>query len=55
MGKLRAGGQSIIEYLLILVVVAIASMLFAKNFLYDSSGKFKLFIGYVEHAKGAMR
>jgi len=52
---LRIGGQSIIEYLLILVVVAIASMLFAKNFLYDSSGKFKLFVGYVDRARELMQ
>ncbi len=55
MKKLCIDGQSVIEYLLILAIVAIVSIVFAKNFLYDNKGNFKLFIGYVENAKGAMR
>ena len=55
MKRLLVRGQSVIEYLLILMVVAVASIVFARNFLYDSNGKFRLFIGYVENAKARMR
>lgn len=55
MNRLRSAGQSIVEYLVILAVVAIASIVFARNFLYDSDGRFRLFAGYVASAKGAMR
>ena len=54
MKRLSIDAQSIIEYLIILMVVAIVSMAFARNFLYDENGNFKLFIGYVVNAKGAM-
>ena len=55
MKKLRVGGQSIMEYLLILVVVAIASIAFAKNVLYDKDGKFKFFNEYFTNAKAYMQ
>jgi len=55
--KAGIAGQSVIEYLILLVVVAVLSIAFAKNFLYDPYGKFKLFAGYVakstEKMKGA--
>ncbi len=49
------GGQSVIEYVIILAVVAIVSIVFTKNFLYDKKGKLNLFVGYVTNAQGAMR
>jgi len=53
MGKLRSKGQSIIEYLVLLVIVAVASVAFTVKFL--KSGELKLFAGYVANATGAMR
>jgi len=55
MRRLSIKAQSIIEYMIILIVVAVISLIFAKNFLYDKDGKFKLFIGYVRNASKAMR
>ncbi len=53
MEKLCAEGQSIIEYVVILVIVAVASVIFTGTFL--TSGRLNLFTGYVENATGAMR
>lgn len=53
MGKLRAAGQSIIEYVVILVIVAVVSVIFTANFL--TSGRLNLFTGYVQNATGAMQ
>ena len=51
--RLRVGGQSIIEYLVLLVVVAIASLIFAAQNL--SNHKLNLFAGYMERAKAQMQ
>lgn len=53
MGKLRAAGQSIIEYVVILVIVAVASLWFLDTFL--KPGGLNLFSGYVANATGAMQ
>ena len=53
-GKLRRVGQSIIEYVIILVVVGVTALIFANDFFYDKDGIFRLFVGYVESAKNEM-
>lgn len=53
MEKLRTKGQSIIEYVVLLVIVAVASLIFTTKFLV--SGELNLFAGYVANATGAMR
>ena len=53
--KAGIAGQSVIEYLIILVVVAVLSIIFAKTFLYDADGKFILFAGYVAKSTETMK
>lgn len=53
MGKLRADAQSIIEYTILLVIVAVVSLVFVNRFL--RSGELKLFSGYVADVKNRMR
>lgn len=48
LSKLSIGGQSIIEYVIILAIVAIISIAFVPRIP-------KLFVGYVESAREAMR
>lgn len=50
MNRLRLGGQSLIEYVVILAIVAIISIIFALN---DNIPD--LFTGYVEDAREAMK
>lgn len=53
MKKSWLGGQSIIEYIVILVVVAILALAFTAKFL--TSGKLNLFTGYVQSSTEKMR
>lgn len=53
MVKLRVDGQSIIEYVIILSIVALASAAFAAHFL-GKKGDI-LFSGYVANATGSMK
>ncbi len=54
MAKLRMDGQSIMEYVIILSIVAIASLAFAAKFLASQENNL-LFSGYVASATGKMK
>lgn len=53
MAKLRMDGQSIIEYVIILSIVAVASLAFVAKFLASENNNL-LFSGYVANATGSM-